>query len=135
MKLDEIRTEGRIRPEAALRAYEETRIKPSYNWGQCGIAVVAAACGVRNSEMFEVIGKTYKAGYIDGFDGRTNNVWELGILGRLHPGNGGRYHAGFEDGVTVRRSLKAGPGAKDLGTASLDEELAGLRPGELLASA
>lgn len=131
MKLDEIRTEGRIRPEAALRAYEETGIKPSYNWWQCGIAVVVAACGVGNFEVFEIIGKPYKAGYIDGFDGRTKNVWELGILSRLRPGNGGRYSAGFEDGVTVRKSLKAGPGAKDLSTASLDEELVGLRADEL----
>lgn len=50
MKLDEIRTEGRISPEVA--------------------------------------GKPYKAGYIDGFDGRAKNVWELSILSRLRPGNG-----------------------------------------------
>ncbi len=139
MNLDEVRTEGRISPEVALRAYEETGIKPSYNWWQCGIAVVAAACGVENSELFEAIGKPYKAGYIDGFDGRTKNVWELGILSRLRPGNGGRYRAGFEDGVTLRKSLKADLGTKDLGaknlgTASLDEELAELRADELASA-
>ncbi|MDP9475207.1 MAG: hypothetical protein M3R38_05855 [Actinomycetota bacterium] len=130
MKFDEIRAEGRIRPEVALHAYEKTGIKPSYNWWQCGIAVVAAACEVRNSEVFGVIGEPYKTGYIDGFDGRTKNVWELGILSRLRPGNGDRYCAGFEDGVTLRKSLKAGLGATDLDTASLDEELAELRAEE-----
>ncbi len=96
MKFDEIRAEGRIRPEVALHTYEKTGIKPSYNWWQCGIAVVAAVCKVRNSEVFGVIGEAYKTGYIDGFDGRTKNVWELGILSRLRPGNGERYRAGFE---------------------------------------
>ncbi len=139
MRLDEIKTEGRIGPEVALRAYEQTGVKPSYNWWQCGIAVVAAACGVRNSEVFKVIGKPYKVGYVAGFDGRTNNVWELGILTGLRPGNVGRYRMGFEDGVTLRRALKAGLKAQDLkaqdlDAAALDEELAQLRADELASA-
>jgi hypothetical protein len=134
MELDEIGAEGRIRPEVALRTYEKTGIKPSYNWWQCGIAVVAAACEVGNSEVFGVIGEPYKAGYIDGFDGRAKNVWELGILSRLRPGNGNRYRAGFEDGATLRKSLKVGLDAEDLESVSLDEELAELRAEELASA-
>lgn len=134
MKLDEIRAEGRIPPEAGLRAYEETGTKPAQNWGQCGIAAVAAACGARNSKVFEVIGEHYKAGYVDGFDGRVKRVWALGATGRLRARNRDRYRAGFDDGVTLRKALRAGLKAEDLRTASLDEELAELRADELASA-
>lgn len=134
MKLDELRAVGRILPEAGLRAYEETGATPAQNWGQCGIAAVAAACGARNFEVFEVIGEYYKAGYVDGFDGRAKRAWALGATGRLRTGlrTRNRYRAGFDDGVTLRKALRAGlREAEDLRTTSLDEELAQLRADEL----
>lgn len=128
MKLDEIRAGGRIPPEAGMRAYEETGAKPAPNWTQCGIAVAAAACGVENSEVFGIIGKPYKAGYVHGFDGRgPRSVLALGVVGRLFPESGVCYRAGLEDGAALRNALRAGLKSEDLSAASLDEELAELR--------
>lgn len=131
MNLEEIKADGRISPEAGLRAYEETGMKPAHDWGHCGIAAVAAACGAKNSEVFEVIGEPYKAGFVDGFDGKTEPVWVHGVLRWLHAINRDRYREGFEDGLTLRQAHRAGLNAEDFRIANLDEVWARARADEL----